>query len=61
MYHFYRIYDARKTLSDYTNLFYPNTYQKNGKVIYNISTLKTNMEEENVRWNKELSFRWNKT
>ena len=33
-----------KTLLDYTNLFYPNDYKKNDKVIYKF--LKTNMVEK---------------
>ena len=35
---------AWKTLSDYTNLFTPNDYKKNDKII--ICTLKINMTEE---------------
>ena len=35
---------ARKTLSDYTNLFSPNDYKKNDKII--ICILKINMAEE---------------
>ena len=36
LYHFYRIYAYRKgkTLLDYTDLFSPNDYKKNGKIIY---------------------------
>ena len=33
-------------LPDYTNLYSPNDYRKNGKIT--ISTLKTNMPKENV-------------
>ena len=36
---------AGKTLKDYTNLFSPNDYKKNDKIIY-ISILKINMIEE---------------
>ena len=43
--HFHGIYDSRKTLLDYTNLFSPDDYQKNDKIY--ISTLKTNMAKEN--------------
>ena len=35
---------ARKTLLDYTNLFSPNEYKKNDKIIYKY--LKINMTEE---------------
>ena len=56
---------ARQTLLDFTNLFSPNDYKKNGKII--INTLKTNMtEEENLnfrlknRLNKKLCFVRNK-
>ena len=28
---FHRIYVCKKTLLDYTNLFYPNDYRKNNK------------------------------
>ena len=37
---------TEKTL-DYTNLFSPNDYQKNDRIIY-ISALKTNMVKENL-------------
>ena len=42
---------TEKTL-DYTNLFSPNDYQKNDRIIY-ISALKTNMVKENL----SLDFR----
>ena len=37
---------AGKTLLDYTNLFSPNDYKSNDKIIYYISILKINMAEE---------------
>ena len=33
-YHFHRIYAWRKTLLDYTNLFSPNDYDYNDKIIH---------------------------
>ena len=35
LYCFYRIMLLRKTVLDYTNLFSPNDFKKNGKIIYN--------------------------
>ena len=37
----YNIYSYRKNLLDCTNLFFPNDYKKNYKIV--MSTLKTNM------------------
>ena len=34
LYHFHKIYIGGKTLFNYTNLFSPNDYKKNGKIIY---------------------------
>ena len=57
---------AGKTLLDYTNLFSPNDYKKNDKIIYKyfknrygrISKSWVSIKEN--WWNKILSFRWNK-
>ena len=52
LYHFHRIYDCWENL-DYTNLFSPNDYKKNDKVIYKCFT---DMAKENV----SLDFRLKK-
>ena len=58
---------AGKTLLDYNNLFSPNDYKKNDKIIHKffLSILRTNMSVEfrfkKNRWNNKLSFRGNET
>ena len=61
---------AGKILLVYTNLFSPNDYQKNDNIIYKffyinvvekIVALKESLDFRlKNRWNKKLSFRWNK-
>ena len=58
---------AGKTLLDYTNLFSPNDYKKNDKIIYKYfknrygRISKSWVSIKKNWWNKILSFRWNKT
>ena len=59
---------AGKTLLNYTNLFSPNGYKNNDRVIYISIICKQNMAKENAslefklqnRGNKNLSLRRNK-
>ena len=57
---------AGKTLLDYTNLFSPNDYKKNDKIIYKYfknrygRISKSWVSIKKNWWNKILSFRWNK-
>ena len=57
---------AGKSLLDYTNLFSPNDYKKNDKIIYKYfknrygRISKSWVSIKKNWWNKILSFRWNK-
>ena len=57
---------AGKSLLDYTNLFSPNDYKKNDKIIYKYfkngygRISKSWVLIMKNWWNKILSFRWNK-
>ena len=59
----YNIYSYRKNLLDYTNLFFPNDYKKNYKIVNEYFKDKYGMPwlYTKNRWNKKLSFRRNKT
>ena len=50
MYCFHRIYDFEKTWLDYTNLFSPNDYKKDGKIIYKY----INHKHGKIKWKSRL-------
>ena len=59
LYCFHRIYDAGKTLLDFTNLFSPNDYKKIDKII--CKYFQEKYVKSKKRWNKKLYLRLNKT
>ena len=62
LYCFHRIYACMKNF--FTNLFSPNDYKKNDKMIYKYfknKYVKSQVYIKKNRWKKKLSYRWNKT